>query len=161
MAFAFGCQGGPAKIELYADGFDPELVSFNVEDLGLLTDAALVDMGKRPEIDGALRLPKDVCDPCRVAQVSVYVTNKSREPAAPPVVRLAAPKGRPSRNAIAFTGGEVSPGRTGRIRWLVALYPEEKALTATVSSSVFLDVTSSPPPPPSNRVEPTRNETRP
>ena len=71
--------------------------------------------------------------------------------------RLAVPPGKERRLPIAFTGSDVDPGRTGRIRWLVEMYPEEKDLTATLSSSVRFDVTTNAPTPPTT--EPKTPET--
>ena len=74
------------------------------------------------------------------------------EPLAPPVVRLKSPTGKPPRLPIAFRGDEISNGRIGRIRWVVEMWPEEKSLTATLSSSVRLVDTPSIPLPASARL---------
>lgn len=140
-----GC-GERTNVQLYVDGFAPERVSFDVEDLGALEHAAVEELSRRPDVDGALLLPSDACGgpPCRSAMVSIFVRNEG-EAEPPPVVRLKTPPGRPHRQAIAFRGGEISTGRIGRIRWLVQLWPEETALSATLSSSVFIvDAPASP-----------------
>jgi hypothetical protein len=125
-------------VEIYVDGFLPESVRFEVEDQGMLDARALDALAKRPDVDGALRLPEGACGgPCRAALVSVYVHNKD-DALPPPVIRLQSPAGKPARMPIAFRGGEISKGRIGRIRWLVEMWPEEKSLTATLSSSVFI-----------------------
>lgn len=139
-----GCSKAP-PLMLWVDGFPPENVSFDAEDLGHLDDAALAAQRNRPDVDGAMRLPAGSCDgPCRVAQVTVFVVNRSKTPEAPPVVRLDAPAGRVHRLPIAFHVPQVDPGRTGRVRWVVELWPEEQQLTATLSSSVTLEIAASP-----------------
>jgi hypothetical protein len=127
-------------VELYVDkGFDPKDVRFEIEDLGPVDGAKFDELSRRPDIDGTLRLPEGTCSqPCQAAIVSVFMHNKGAEPVAPPVVRLKAPDGKPERLPIAFRDKQINQGRIGRIRWLVRLYPEEKSLTATVTSSVFL-----------------------
>jgi hypothetical protein len=133
-----GCGDAPA-VELYVDGFEPEQVRFEVEDLGALDDAAFEARRKSPDIDGALRVEPGACaGPCRVAAVSVFLKNDGADAQPPPVVRLKSPPSRPARSPIVFQGDEISRGRIGRIRWLVQLYPEETALTAVLSSSVRL-----------------------
>jgi hypothetical protein len=141
-----GCPTDAPALELFADGIDPERVRFEVEDLGRPGRAALVAMKGRGDVDGALFADEAACaGPCRAALVTVLITNKPARADeatadAPPVVRLDAPAGRPRRIPFSYRGLEISPGRIGRIRWLVELWPEEKALVATVSSSVFFDV---------------------
>ena len=136
-------------VELYVDGFLPKNVRFEIVDQGPMDKDAVNALAKRPDVDGALLLPAGTCaGPCRVSLVSVFVKNdreKDAEP--PPVIRLKTPAGKPERLPIAFRGKEIDKGRVGRIRWVVEMYPEEKALTATLSSSVRL-VDSPPPPPP-------------
>ena len=140
------------KVELYVDGFQPENVRFELEDLGALDRAAIDALKKRPDVDGVLALPDGSCNgPCRVALVSVFVHNMQpgaeKEPA--PVVRLKSPTNRDQRHPIAFRGGAIDKGRVGRIRWAVEMWPEEKALTATLSSSVeLIDNPTAPPPAP-------------
>lgn len=143
---AVGCK--PAvPVELYVDGFEPEQVSFDVEDLGALDDAALREVRRRPDVDGAMLLPPASCSgPCRAVLVSVFVTNRSKTPEPPPVVRLDVPAGKDRRLPIAFSAVAIDPGRVGRVRWLVQLWPEETRLTATMSSSVVLDVGNAPTP---------------
>lgn len=132
-------------IEVYVDGFEPENVRFEVEDLGAREQAELTEIARRGDIDGLLLLPAGACGgPCRATIVSIFVHNRG-DAEAPPVVRLKVPGGKPTRQPIAFRGGEISHGRIGRIRWIVELWPEEKHLTATVSSSVFLVDPAAPP----------------
>ena len=78
--------------------------------------------------------------PCQVLLVSLFVTNAGSEGAAPPVVRFSSPPGKPVRVPIAYTGEEISPLRMGRIRFLVALWPDEDTLTVRLSGSVFIEV---------------------
>jgi hypothetical protein len=170
-AWALLCIGACTKktgVELYVDGFEPENVRFEVEDLGVQTEEQLAALKKRRDIDGALLLPPSSCGdpsvsrsgregprlsrsgregPCRAAIVSVYVSNKGPldgEPEPPPVVRLRVPPGREPRLPIAFRGDEIQKGRVGRVRWLVEMWPEEERLTATLSSSVRLLPSPSP-----------------
>jgi hypothetical protein len=146
IVVAIGCT--PAvPVELYVDGFDPAQVSFDVENLGSLDDQALRDVRRRPDVDGAMLLPASSCaGPCRAVLVSVFVTNRGTHPEPPPVVRLDAPAGKDRRLPIAFSATAIDPGRVGRVRWLVQLWPEETSLTATMSSSVALDVGYTPTP---------------
>jgi hypothetical protein len=146
LPVAVGCK--PAvPVELYVDGFDPAQVSFDVEDLGLLDETALREVRRRPDVDGAMVLPASSCaGPCRVVLVSVFVKNHGTTPEPPPVVRLDVPAGKDRRLPIAFSATAIDPGRVGRVRWLVQLWPEETSLTATMSSSVALDVGYAPTP---------------
>lgn len=144
---ALVCSACPQRtpVELYVDGFAPEQVSFDVEDLGALDEAAIKAIAARADVDGTMLLPAGSCDgPCRAVLVSVFVTNKSKQPEAPPVVRLDVPPTRARRLPIAFTAPAIDPGRIGRVRWLVQLWPQEQRLTATLSSSVVIDVAGAP-----------------
>lgn len=133
----------PTAVEVFVDGFEPENVRFEVEELGARSQEELGELSRRGDIDGLLLLPPGSCaGPCRAAIVSIFVHNRGG-PEAPPVVRLKSPPGKASRAPIAFRGGEIDHGRVGRIRWIVELWPEETRLTATISSSVML---VSPPP---------------
>jgi len=150
---AAGCDEAP-PLTLWVDGFAPEHVSFEVKDLGPLDEPAIAATRRERAADGVMRLPPGSCpDRCRVAEVTVFVTNRTASPEAPPVVRLTAPAEKPRRLPIAFGGARIDPGRTGRVRWLVELWPGEARLEATLSSSVGFDVTTTtspaPPPPPS------------
>lgn len=161
--FAAGCQK-ETPVMVWVDGFQPENVRFEVTDLGPQTAAQLQELKARGDIDGALLLPAGSCPgPCKAAIVSIFVTNRGHDKEPPPVVRLAVPPGKERRQAIAYRGSDVDPGRVGRIRWLVEMYPEEKDLTATLSSSVRLDVTTTPPatPPPATPPATTPPETTP
>jgi hypothetical protein len=138
-----GCRDFP--VELYASGLPPEDVTLEMEDQGRLSDAELSELSRRADMDGTAALTEADCDgECRVLQLSIFVRNASSEPVAPPVVRLSAPAGRPERLPVAFRAKEISPDRTGRIRFLVALWPDEKKLTVTLSSSVFVEVNVAP-----------------
>jgi len=144
---AAGCERAP--VTLWVDGFVPEHVSYDVRDLGVLDDNALRALRETREIDGVLRLPADACPGvCRASEVSIYVQNRTAQPIAPPVVRLDAPPGRASRLPLAVRSAQIDPGRTGRLRFIVQRWPEENALSATLSSSVALEVTAPPAPPP-------------
>jgi hypothetical protein len=129
-------------LELFVAGFAPENVQVSVTDVGRLTEEQWQESKSSRDIDGRLRVATGSCGdkPCRVAEVSVMVTNRSPSPEAPPVLRLQAPAGRPPRAAVAFGSAEISPFQVGRLRWLVELYPDENALTAVLSSSVYVTV---------------------
>jgi hypothetical protein len=132
-------------VMMWVDGFQPENVRFEVQDLGPQTAGQLQALKVRPDIDGALLLPAGSCpSSCKAAIISVFVTNRSKEKEPSPVIRLASPPGRARRLPIAFGAADIDPGRIGRIRWLIEMYPEERDLTATLSSSVRLDVTTTP-----------------
>lgn len=153
-------------VMVWVDGFQPENVRFEVQDLGEQTPAELLALKARPDIDGALLLPAGSCpSSCKAAIVSIFVTNKGSEKQPSPVVRLASPPGKERRLPIAFRANDIDPGRIGRIRWLVEMYPEEQELTATLSSSVRLEVTSTTTPEPKEepttpkKEEPTKKET--
>lgn len=154
---ATGCDRAP-PLTLWVDGFAPEHVSFEVKDLGPLDDVGIAAVRREQAADGVMRLPPGSCpDRCRVAEVTVFVTNRTGNPEAPPVVRLATPPEKPRRLPIAFGGARIDPGRTGRVRWLVELWPGEERLDATLSSSVGFDVTSTtstPPPAPTTTTTP-------
>jgi hypothetical protein len=138
----FGCERTP-PLTLWVDGFAPEHVSFEVKDLGPLDEVGIAATRRERAADGVMRLPPGSCpERCRVAEVTVFVTNRTGNAEAPPVVRLAAPPGRPRRLPIAYGGARIDPGRTGRVRWLVELWPDEERLDATISSSVGFDVTT-------------------
>lgn len=140
--------GGPSlgcaqevEPELTVRDFDVASVRMMVESLGKMTAADVKKRRAKGDIDGVAQLPDGTCDgPCHFAQLDVYIKNDDTTPIAPPVLRLDAPKGRPARRAVSFRGHEISPRREGRIRWLVALYPEEERISAHLSSSVFFDL---------------------
>lgn len=133
-----GSCNDDTKVEVYVDGFEPKNVRFEVEELRALSQAELTELSRRGDIDGLLLLPVGSCaGPCRAAIVSIFVHNLG-DSEAPPVVRLKSPAGKAARQPIAFRGGEISHGRIGRIRWIVELWPGERRLTATLSSSVHL-----------------------
>lgn len=141
-------------VDVYVDGFEPENVRFEVEELGARTQAELEELARRGDIDGLLLLPPAACGgPCRAAIVSIFVHNRG-DAEAPPVVRLKVPEGKPARKPIAFRGGDISAGRIGRIRWIVELWPEEQRLTATLSSSVHLVEAPAPTPAPTPSTPP-------
>jgi hypothetical protein len=156
---ATGCERAP-PLTLWVDGFAPEHVTFEVKDLGPLDEVGIASIRRERAADGVMRLPPGSCpDRCRVAEVTVFVTNRTGHPEAPPVVRLATPPEKPRRLPIAFGGARIDPGRTGRVRWLVELWPGEERLDATLSSSVGFDVTDTTPhappaPPPTSPAAP-------
>jgi hypothetical protein len=138
------CSPAPS-LSLWVDGFAPEHVTFEVKDVGRKDDGELEAWRRERAADGVMRVPAGSCpEGCRVAEVTVFVTNRTAHPEAPPVVRLRSPPGRERRLPIAFGGVQIDPGRTGRVRWLVQLWPEEQALEATVSSSVGVEITAAP-----------------
>jgi hypothetical protein len=128
------------KVQLYVDGFVPDNVQFDLDDLGVLTASEVDAVKNRPDVDGIMRIDPGACPSgCRVAMLEVLVTNHNATPEPPPVVRIEAPPGRPRRLPLVFQGKEISPGRIGRIRWAVELWPEEPALTAVLSSTVRVE----------------------
>jgi hypothetical protein len=143
------CQD-KTDVQLWVDGFQPKNVRFEIEDKGPLSKADVDALAHRADIDGSLRLPDGTCPApgCRVSIVSVFVHNMDSDakPEPAPVIRLKVPEGKPRRLPIAFRGGDINKGRIGRIRWVVEMYPEEKNLTAVLSSSV--ELTDAPPPKP-------------
>ena len=153
-----GCEE-QTNVEVYVDGFEPENVRFEVEELGARSQAELTALSRRGDIDGLLLLPAGSCaGPCRAAIVSIFVHNRGGSEA-PPVVRLKSPVDKAARQPIAFRGGEISHGRIGRIRWIVELWPGEGRLTATLSSSVRL--VDPPTPAPTPPAPPTKEGTAP
>ena len=142
VASASSCTND-TPVQLWVDGFAPDNVRFEVESLGPQTAEQLQAIKGRRDVDGALLLPAGSCGgPCRAAIVSVFVTNRGTYPEPPPVVRLDVPAGKPRRLPIAFRDHQIERGRIGRIRWLVEMWPDERELSATLSSSVNLEVTS-------------------
>jgi hypothetical protein len=129
-------------IQMWVDGFQPENVSFEIDNLGPQTAQQLQAIKARVDVDGAQLLPPGSCPApgCRAVLVSLFVANRGREKEPPPVVRLNVPAGRAGRQPLVFQATDIDPGRTGRLRWVVELWPEEKDLTATLSSSVRLEV---------------------
>ena len=147
LALGAGCPKETA-VEVYVDGFEPENVRFEVEELGAKTHDELTAISRRGDIDGVMLLPDNACaGPCQAALVSIFVHNRAGAEA-PPVVRLKAPSGRAVRQPIAFRGDEISQGRIGRLRWLVELWPEEQRIAATLSASVRLVEPPAPAVPP-------------
>jgi hypothetical protein len=139
VVMALGACKAETRVDMFVDGFQPKNVRFETEDLGTLTTAQLRELDKRPDVDGVLYLPEGTCGgPCKAAMVSVFVHNLDADAKveAAPVIRLKTPPNRERRLPIAFRGGEIEPGRIGRIRWVVEMWPEEQSLTATLSSSV-------------------------
>lgn len=140
LTFGAGCPD-ETPVLVYVDGFQPENVRFEIEALGPQTAEQLQKLKARPDINDALLLPTGSCGgPCKAALISISVKNPSTSAEPPPVVRLAVPPGKERRLPIAYGGENIDAGRTGRIRWLVEMYPEEKDLTVTLSPSVRFDV---------------------
>ena len=131
------CRRAP-PLTLYVDGIAPADVVFDVEPVRDPSPAAREGLAHRPDVDGFLRLPAGACGgPCRAVLVTFLVQARQQE-RGPPVVRLDSPASRPPRPPLVYRGGVIDPGRTGRIRGLVELWPEEDALVATMSASVLI-----------------------
>lgn len=149
----------PTPVMMWVDGFEPDNIRFEIEDLGPTDAAVLVARGKQGDVDGSAFLPANSCDgPCRAVLVTAFITNRTANKEPPPVMRLAVPPGRAPRLPIAFGGDAIDPGRVGRVRFLVEMWPEERDLTATLSSSVRLDFstpTPTTPTPPTPATAPT------
>jgi hypothetical protein len=139
------CTDAPPAM-VWVDGFAPENVSFDVEDLGALDDTALAARAKSADIDGVIPVEAGACGdaPCRATLVSIYVNNRTGRAEAPPVLRLSSPPGKPRRLPIAFRAHQIDPGRTGRVRTIVQLWPGEERLELTLSSSVQFEVSTTP-----------------
>ena len=128
-------------VRVYAYGLPPEDVRVEVEDLGRLGAARLEARRRQGDLDGVALLDEGTCGgPCHVVEVTLFVENRGTAPLPPPVVRLSSPLGQPPRVPVAFRAQEISPGRTGRLRFLVALFRGERAFDVRLSGSVLIDV---------------------
>lgn len=137
---------GDVDVRVYAYGLSPKSVQVEVEELGAVSAGALRARVRRGEVDGAAVLGDESCGgPCRAVEVTLFIRNDGDEPLAPPVARLSSPEGRPARLPVAFRAEEISPGRTGRLRFVTSLWPGERSFDVRLSGSVFLDVTSGAP----------------
>jgi hypothetical protein len=145
-ALAFtGCRDD-VEVRVTTAGLARADVELDVEDLGKPALAALRARAKNGDVDGHALLDEGACaGPCRALQLTLYVHNRGSERAAPPVVRLSSPDGRPARAPIGLRAHEISADRAGRIRFLVSLWPDEKVLDVHLSGSIFIEV---------NQVEP-------
>ena len=142
LALAAGCRD-EVEVRLSSGAFARDDVMLEVEELFALDDTGIAARTAQGDVDGRAVVDERVCGgPCRALLLTLLLRNQTAERTAPPVVRLSSPAGRPARVPVAFSGQEISPGRTGRIRFLVALYPEEKALDVWLSGSVFFEVLS-------------------
>jgi hypothetical protein len=127
---------------LATSGIARDAVQIDVKPLGKLTDEEVANRRSTLGVDGVYRVPAGSCEgPCDWAQVSLYVENKTSERMAPPVVRVDAPRGKPLRPPLGLGADRIDPGRIGRIRWLIEMYPEEENVDIRLSSSVFFEVT--------------------
>lgn len=143
MALLSGGCRDEVRVRLETTALPPDDVMLEVEELGLQSFGSLAARASQGDIDAARLLPRQACEgPCRALEVTLFVKNSGRAAEAPPVVRLSSPPGKPARQAITFTADEISPGRTGRIRFLVSLWPGEDELGVRLSGSVFLRVSS-------------------
>jgi hypothetical protein len=135
-----GCEREVAP-RLATSGIDREAVQIDIKALGKLTEQEIADKRAYLGIDGIYRVAAGTCsDGCDWAQVSVYIENRSTERMAPPVVRVDTPKGKPIRPPLGLGADRIDPGRIGRIRWLIEMYPEEQNVDIRLSSSVFFEV---------------------
>jgi hypothetical protein len=134
---AAGCSD--VEVEMSAYGVDAESVRLELKELGRLDAAGLKARRDMGDIDGTSFLAECGEQPCRVVELTVFVENKTGEPMMPPVVRMKSPEGRARRLPVALRAQEISPGRIGRIRWLVSLWPEEAHLVTDISGSVSLN----------------------
>ncbi len=134
-----GCRD--VRVLLVPSGIAEDDVMLEVADLGRPAQDLLERRARAGDIDGARLLDDAACDgPCRALLVTLFITNRGSEPAAPPVVRLSAPPGKPERPPIALTAKEISEGRAGRIRFLLSLWPGEDVVEVRPSGSVFIEV---------------------
>lgn len=152
-----GCQ--EVDVRLAPSGLSPDDVMLEVRDLGRPDPALLERRAAAGDIDGGLLLDEAACSGrCRTLEVTLFIQNRGNEPAAPPVVRFSSPPGRPARAAVALSAKEISEGRTGRIRVLLSLWPEETVVEVRPSASVFIEVKSDPPASAPAADDATRNE---
>ncbi len=80
----------PTPVMMWVDGFEPDNIRFEIEDLGPTDAAALVARGKQGDVDGSAFLPANSCDgPCRAVLVTAFITNRTANKEPPPVMRLA------------------------------------------------------------------------
>lgn len=125
-------------------GLSRQDVILEARDLGRPPLALLERRARAGDIDGERLLDDSACDgPCRALEVTLFVTNRGAVSAAPPVVRLSSPPGRPARPPVALTAHEISKGRAGRIRFLLSLWPEEQRVEVRPSPSAFIEVRGS------------------
>jgi hypothetical protein len=138
---AAGCRVLPVDASVY--GIPADRVRVEVEELPAQPPAQLAERARAPDIDGTSLLSSTDCpDGCQAAIVTLYIENPDAEPMPPPVLRIDAPPGKPERLPVAFRGLDISPGRIGRIRVLVALWPGEAHLRLRLSSSVRIEATT-------------------
>lgn len=143
LLLALWCLGGCGRteVEVFAYGLPPERVHVEVEELSAGSEAELQAQAGRADIDGAALEGAHGCaSSCRGVLVTLFIDNASEVPLPPPVARLSSPEGKPRRLPVAFSGQQISPGRTGRLRLLVALWPEERSLKVRLSGSVRVEV---------------------
>lgn len=136
---AGGCQD--VEVRLEPSGLAKDDVILEVTDLGRPDPKLLARRARAGDIDGSSLLGDDACEGrCRALEVTLFITNRSVDPAAPPVVRLSSPPGRPARQPVALRADEISEGRAGRVRFLLSLWPEEEVVVVRPSASVFIEV---------------------
>jgi hypothetical protein len=142
LAALSGCRED-IEVRLQPSGLSRDDVMLEVNQLGRPDPALLARRAAAGDVDGASLLDESACGgPCRALEITLFLTNRAAEPAAPPVVRFSSPAGRPARQPVALTAKEISPGRTGRVRVLLSLWPEESVVEVRPSASVFIDVTT-------------------
>lgn len=157
-ALSAGCRD-EVDVRLLPSGIAHDDILLEVHDLGRPDPSLLARRAAAGDIDGASVLDEQACDgPCRALEITLFIQNRGDRPAAPPVVRLSSPEGRPARPPVALTAKEISEGRAGRIRLLLSLWPEERVVEVRPSASVFIEVTSEPASPPPPDDDATRNE---
>jgi hypothetical protein len=141
-----GCRD-EIPVHLVSTGLPADQVVLEVRDLGRVAFGSLAARAGEGDVDAARLLPTAACEAaCHALEVTLFVKNPGALAEPPPVVRLSSPEGRPPRQPVPFTAEEISPGRMGRIRLLVSLWPEEKELLVRLSGSVFFEVSSQPRP---------------
>ncbi|MFZ9887374.1 MAG: hypothetical protein ACO3JL_07715 [Myxococcota bacterium] len=142
VVLSVGCIDTSAtKFVLVASGLESRDLLLETRPLGTPERVLLEARLAAGDVDGAALLPDDACGgPCRSVELTLFVQNRTSAPAAPPVVRLSSPEGRAPRPPVVFQAEEISPGRSGRIRWLMSLWPEEQRVEVRPSASVFFEV---------------------
>lgn len=136
-------------IRVLVHGLPAERVRVEQEDLGELHPEEWRRLQARGDVDGV-----DTGDTpcsvqvCRGLLITLFMENPTETAWAPPLVRVRRPhlgnKGLP----VAFSGYEISPKRTGRLRLLVHAPRDSPTLSLHLSHSVSVDISGAETPPP-------------
>jgi len=127
---------------LFVHGFPLDAVELEIKDLGRLDAEALREKMSVFGAPNLLSLPTDACAPriCRSVVATVYIKNSGSEVIPPPVIRVDSPNETIPRIPLSSSYGAISAGRTGRIRFITTLWPEETKIVVHLSGSVYVDL---------------------